>query len=177
MYKNFMDLVHELCSLQLLEVTKKSDILSGWLASIQHLAHMHISKYISICQTSHLLVVSTLFCLLGKRVYAMSNKIYISAKVGKTRQGRQNGKSWWIPDRIEKISEIYYFRKLGTQAAYFLEDKPWPTWCLPISVCGSTTPSRCPRAHCRRWSRTSTGWRPGSTCRGSSCHAASSSGG
>ena len=35
-----MDLVHELCPLQLLEVTKKRDILSGWLASIQHLAHI-----------------------------------------------------------------------------------------------------------------------------------------
>ena len=35
-----MDLIHELCPLQLLEVTKKSDILSVWLASIQHLAHM-----------------------------------------------------------------------------------------------------------------------------------------
>ena len=34
------------------------------------------------------------FRLLEKRVYAMPNKIYISAKVGKTRQGRQNGKSW-----------------------------------------------------------------------------------
>ena len=37
-----MDLVHELCSLQLLEVTKKSDTWAGWLASIQHLAHIHI---------------------------------------------------------------------------------------------------------------------------------------
>ena len=37
-----MDLVHELCPVQLLEVTKKSDNLSGWLASIQHLAHMQI---------------------------------------------------------------------------------------------------------------------------------------
>ena len=35
-----MDLIHELCPLQLLEVTKKSDILSVLLASIQHLAHM-----------------------------------------------------------------------------------------------------------------------------------------
>ena len=35
-----MDLVHELCPLQLLEVTEKSDNLSGWLASIQHLAHI-----------------------------------------------------------------------------------------------------------------------------------------
>ena len=33
-----MDLVHDLCPLQLLEVTKKSDNLSGFLASIQHLA-------------------------------------------------------------------------------------------------------------------------------------------
>ena len=37
-----MDLIHELCPLQLLEVTKKSDILSVWLASIQHLAHMYL---------------------------------------------------------------------------------------------------------------------------------------
>ena len=37
-----MNLVHELCPLQLLEVTKKRDILSGWLASIQHLAHMYV---------------------------------------------------------------------------------------------------------------------------------------
>ena len=29
MYQNFMDLVHELCPVQLLEVTKKSDNLSG----------------------------------------------------------------------------------------------------------------------------------------------------
>ena len=36
-----MDLVHELCPVQLLEVTKKSDNLSGWLASIQHLAHIY----------------------------------------------------------------------------------------------------------------------------------------
>ena len=35
-----MDLIHELCPLQLLEVTKKSDILSVLLASIQHLAHI-----------------------------------------------------------------------------------------------------------------------------------------
>ena len=35
-----MDLVHELCPVQLLEVTKKSDNLSGWLTSIQHLAHI-----------------------------------------------------------------------------------------------------------------------------------------
>ena len=35
-----MDLVHELCPLQLLEVTKKSDNLSGWMTSIQHLAHI-----------------------------------------------------------------------------------------------------------------------------------------
>ena len=35
-----MDLTHELCPAQLLEVTKKSDILSVWLASIQHLAHI-----------------------------------------------------------------------------------------------------------------------------------------
>ena len=38
----FMDLVHELCPLQLLEVTKKRDTWAGWLASIQHLAHMSI---------------------------------------------------------------------------------------------------------------------------------------
>ena len=37
-----MDLVHELCPLHLLEVTKKSDTWAGWLASIQHLAHIHI---------------------------------------------------------------------------------------------------------------------------------------
>ena len=43
MYWNFMDLVHELCPAQLLEVTKKSDNLSGWLTSIQHLAHMRSS--------------------------------------------------------------------------------------------------------------------------------------
>ena len=35
-----MDLTHELCPVQLLEVTKKSDILSVWLASIQRLAHI-----------------------------------------------------------------------------------------------------------------------------------------
>ena len=35
-----MDLIHELSPLQLLEVTKKSDILSVLLASIQHLAHI-----------------------------------------------------------------------------------------------------------------------------------------
>ena len=39
-----MDLVHELCPLQLKEVTKKSDNLSGWLASIQHLAHIYSGK-------------------------------------------------------------------------------------------------------------------------------------
>jgi hypothetical protein len=41
MYQNFMDLIHELCPVQLLEVTKKRDILSVWLASIQHLAHIN----------------------------------------------------------------------------------------------------------------------------------------
>ena len=35
-----MDLVHELCPLQLLEVTKKRDTWAGWLASIQHMAHI-----------------------------------------------------------------------------------------------------------------------------------------
>ena len=35
-----MNLIHKLCPVQLLEVTKKSDILSVWLASIQHLAHI-----------------------------------------------------------------------------------------------------------------------------------------
>ena len=40
MYQNFMDIVHELCPAQLLEVTKKSDNLSAWLTSIQHLAHI-----------------------------------------------------------------------------------------------------------------------------------------
>ena len=44
-YQNFMDLVHELCPLQLLEVTKKSDNLSGWLASIQHLAHILLVSF------------------------------------------------------------------------------------------------------------------------------------
>ena len=44
MYQNFMDLVHELCPAQLLEVkvTKKSDNLSAWLTSIQHLAHIEL---------------------------------------------------------------------------------------------------------------------------------------
>ena len=37
-----MDLVHELCPLQLLEVTKKSDTWAGWLISIQHLAHIRM---------------------------------------------------------------------------------------------------------------------------------------
>ena len=36
-----MDLLHELCPVQLLEVTKKSDNLSGWLTSIQHLAYIN----------------------------------------------------------------------------------------------------------------------------------------
>ena len=40
MYQNFTALAHELCPVQLLEVTKKSDILSGLLAIIQHLAHI-----------------------------------------------------------------------------------------------------------------------------------------
>ena len=35
-----MDLVYELCPLQLLEVTKKSDTWAGRLTSIQHLAHI-----------------------------------------------------------------------------------------------------------------------------------------
>ena len=43
-----MDLVHELCPLQLLEVTKKSDTWAGWFASIQHLAHMCASVYIIV---------------------------------------------------------------------------------------------------------------------------------
>ena len=41
-----MDLIHELCPVQLLEVTKKSDNLSVWLASIQHLAHIKLSTTI-----------------------------------------------------------------------------------------------------------------------------------
>ena len=40
-----MDLVHELYPVQLLEVTKKSDNLSGWLTSIQHLAHISSSEH------------------------------------------------------------------------------------------------------------------------------------
>ena len=36
-----MDPIHELCPVQLLQVSKKSDILSVWLASIQHLAHIY----------------------------------------------------------------------------------------------------------------------------------------
>ena len=47
MYQNFMDLVHELCPVQLLEVTKKSDNLSGWITSIQHLAHMYCVRHLS----------------------------------------------------------------------------------------------------------------------------------
>ena len=48
-----MDLVHELCPVQLLEVTKKSDNISGWLASIQHLARMKCCPLILIeCGTS-----------------------------------------------------------------------------------------------------------------------------
>ena len=46
-----MDLIHELCPLQLLEVTKKSDILSVLLASIQHLAHILftlLSQYMAV---------------------------------------------------------------------------------------------------------------------------------
>ena len=43
-----MDLVHELCPVQLLEVTKKSDNLSGWLTSIQHLAHINPSSAVWI---------------------------------------------------------------------------------------------------------------------------------
>ena len=39
-----MDLVHELCPVKLLKVTKKSDNLSGWLTSIQHLAHMYSTQ-------------------------------------------------------------------------------------------------------------------------------------
>ena len=35
-----MDLVHELCPVKLLKVNKISDNLSGWLTSIQHLAHI-----------------------------------------------------------------------------------------------------------------------------------------
>jgi len=54
MYQNFMDLVHELCPAQLLEVTKKSDNLSAWLTSIQHLAHIdrcavHLVEYFNRC--------------------------------------------------------------------------------------------------------------------------------
>ena len=39
-----MDLVHELWPVQILEVTKKRDNLSGWLASIQHLAHIYFIR-------------------------------------------------------------------------------------------------------------------------------------
>ena len=70
-----MDLAHELCPVQLLEVTKKRDNLSGWLASIQHLAHIlklgwnqlyySISKYhIYDDDESHLLWFQCMFFLL-----------------------------------------------------------------------------------------------------------------
>ena len=44
-----MDLVHELCPVQLLEVTKKSDSLSGWLASIQHLTYVQRVQWLPVC--------------------------------------------------------------------------------------------------------------------------------
>ena len=51
-----MDLVHELCPLQLLEVTKKRDTWAGWLASIQHLAHIHTSyMYVTTLYVSYII--------------------------------------------------------------------------------------------------------------------------
>ena len=112
----FMDPVHELCPLQLLEVTKKRDTWAGWLASIQHLAHINLKLqlwkkcviYIYIFTSSTIDILNHAPAA-GFLLYLEVPEDSLRARLSVVPDCRSAPESicrdrWWIPARAAPVS-------------------------------------------------------------------------